>query len=242
MDPFVKAVVEITLWCNDESDSIAWGGVQRIVGVITKCIKDAESKTLLSVVASVTMECVQSVEFANVMATLLFNAHDIDLDQTDGEFDMSFKTLRLIIDDAFAISSPKLATKVSQPVTHIRNPDTDELRALDRSERVLYVAQSWLRVEQDDDDETSEYTAFTKMGYHATVTKLREEADEERTEMANDFMSTLFKATLSIDQQISFYAIRTVATLVRVGGATASVFDAPGVAPARRTARANARD
>lgn len=229
MDPFVKAVVEITLWCNDESDSIAWGGVQRIVGVITKCIKDAESKTLLSVVASVTMECVQSVEFANVMATLLFNAHDIDLDQTDGEFDMSFKTLRLIIDDAFAISSPKLATKVSQPVTHIRNPDTDELRALDRSERVLYVAQSWLRVEQDDDDETSEYTAFTKMGYHATVTKLREEADEERTEMANDFMSTLFKATLSIDQQISFYAICTVATLVRVGGATASVFEIDGL-------------
>ena len=228
IDPFVKAVVEITLWCNDESDSLAWGGVQRLVGVITKCIKDAESKTLLSVVASVTMECVQTVEFANVMATLLFNAHDIDLDETDGEFDMSFKTLRLIIDDAFAITSPKLATKVSQPVTHIRNPDTDELRALDRSERVLYVAQSWLRVEQDD-DEAPEYTAFTKMGYHATVTKLRQEADEERTEMANDFMSTLLKATLSIDQQIAFYAIRTVATLVRVGGATASVFEIDGL-------------
>ena len=87
---------------------------------------------------------------------------------------------------------------------------------------------SWLRVPVEEKNKPK-LNWLSSMGYYAAVGKLQDEADEERMDLANDFLSTLLKATLSTDSQISFFAIKTIATLVRVGHATSGILAIDGL-------------
>ena len=113
-------------------------------------------------------------------------------------------------------------------ITHVRDPETLEVQKLDLSDRILYIVVSWLRVPVEETNKPK-LNWLSSMGYYAAVGKLQDEADEERTDLANDFLSTLLKATLSTDSQISFFAIKTIATLVRVGHATSGILAIDGL-------------
>lgn len=225
---YVQGTVEIALWCDDDSPASTWEAVKSIVSTVKDCIKGGESKTFQATVATVSMECIQSFDFANLMSTLLFKAHDIDLDMYGEDYVVSARMFRQIIDDAFEIPPRPIAKKLTQAITHVRDPDTDEVRRLDKAERVTYVARSWLRQEVKAKNRP-ELNWFSSLGYYAAVGRLQNEADEERLELAHDFMKTLLDASLSTDKQISFYSIRTLATLVRVGDAGPSVFAVDGL-------------
>ena len=68
-----------------------------------------ETKTFEATIASVTMECIQTLEFANLMAKLLFVAHDIDIDTNYDEYVVPWQTFRRVIDDAFEIPPRPMA-------------------------------------------------------------------------------------------------------------------------------------
>jgi len=228
LQAYIQGVIEIVLWCESDSAELAWDAVQTIVTMAKDCIKGGETKTFQATIASVTMECIQTLDFANLMAKLLFVAHDIDIDANDEEYLVPWRTLRQIIDDAFAIPPRPMAKKLQQVITHVRDPETLEVQKLDLSDRILYIVVSWLRVPVEEKNKP-ELNWLSSMGYYAAVGKLQDEADEERTDLANDFLSTLLKATLSTDSQISFFAIKTIATLVRVGHATSGILAIDGL-------------
>ena len=190
---YVQGTVEIALWCDDDSPASTWEAVKSIVSTVKDCIKGGESKTFQATVATVSMECIQSFDFANLMSTLLFKAHDIDLDMYGEDYVVSARMFRQIIDDAFEIPPRPIAKKLTQAITHVRDPDTDEVRRLDKAERVTYVARSWLRQEVKAKNRP-ELNWFSSLGYYAAVGRLQNEADEERLELAHDFMKTLLDA------------------------------------------------
>lgn len=228
LQAYIQGVIEIVLWCESDSAELAWGVVQTIVTMAKDCIKGGETKTFEATIASVTMECIQTLEFANLMAKLLFVAHDIDIDTNYDEYVVPWQTFRRVIDDAFEIPPRPMAKKLQQVITHVRDPETLEVQKLDLSDRILYIVVSWLRVPVEETNKPK-LNWLSSMGYYAAVGKLQDEADEERTDLANDFLSTLLKATLSTDSQISFFAIKTIATLVRVGHATSGILAIDGL-------------
>lgn len=224
---YIEGTIQMTLWCKEESSFLAYEAVHKLVTLARDCMKSGETKSFQATIASVTMECIQSLDFAYLMSTLLFNDHDIKLDVYGDGYAVSARTLRRMIDDAFEIEPRPVAKKLDRPITHVRDPVTDEIRKLDRVERVMYIARSWLRPALKTPE--PELNWLTSMGYYATVGKLQAETDGERIEIAHDFLMTLLRASLSTDEQVSYFAIRTISTLVRVGDAAASVFQVDGL-------------
>ena len=225
---YIEATVEITLWCREDGASLAYGAVLKLVNLVKNCISSGETRTFQAAIASVAMECIQSMDFAYLMATTLFNAHDIQLDMDGNQYLMSGRSLRQMIDALYDITPRPVAERIDRVITHVRDPNTDEVRALDRVERVNFIARTWLRPDVKDEDRP-ELNWLSYFGYYAAVGKLQADADEERRSLANDFMETLLGASLSTDEQIAFFAIRTVATVLRVGGAASSIFAVGGL-------------
>jgi len=229
LQAYIDATLEMTLWCHQTSDDVVWGAVKRIVSIITDCIKEGETKAFHAAIASVAMESVQSPEYAALLSTILFNAHDIDLDKDeDGNVQVSLMNWRKIVDDAYDIKPPPVAMKHIEPVTHVRDPNTGDVRRLDKLERVSFAAKAWLRKTLAPED-APKLSWFATFGYYASVKSAQSEADKERIEIAQDFMRTLLKASVSPDQQIAFFSIRTLLIIVRAGYVTSTILAVDGL-------------